>query len=227
MIRVRVIVAAAGILLAGVMVTSASAQIPVTDVGAIADLVSQLQTLEHQVATAEKQLEQAQQEYQAKTGGRGMEQLLSGTPRNYLPATWPDVRSSFAAGIGAAVSNNAVLSNAQVSALSPGNQLGLAADRRSAALQQLLAQQALATTSARFAALQKLIDAIPTAVDQKGVLDLQARIGSEQVMLLNEQSKLQLLNTAAQADDLVNRQRSRELQIAAQGQFSSRFQPTP
>lgn len=215
---------------------SAKGQIPVTDIGAIAQLVSELQTLEQQVETARQQLAQAQSEYQAITGGRGMERLLSGTVRNYLPPTWDDVRSALAGGgafqglsgqLQLAVSANTVLSDAQLSELAPADRQSLLATRQSTAVQQVLAQQALIVTSERFASLQQLIDAIPSATDEKGILDLQARIAAEQDMLQNEQAKLGLLSEAARADLVANEARRRELAVAGHGNFAARFQPVP
>src|SRR5262245_2596578 len=66
----------------------AHAQWAVVDVGAIAQLVEQLSTLQEQLDTMRNQLNQARQHYQSTTGRRGMEQLLSGTVRNYLPPDW-------------------------------------------------------------------------------------------------------------------------------------------
>ncbi len=231
------LLAATALALAGVAGThSATAQIPVTDFGAIAQLVSELQTLEQQVETARRQLAQAQSEYQAITGARGMEHVLAGTVRNYLPPTWDDVRSALAGGgafpglssqLQVAVTANAVLSDAQLSGLAPADRQSLLATRQSAAVQQVLAQQALVVTSDRFASLQQLIDAIPSASDQKGILDLQARIAAEEAMLQNEQAKLGLLKQAAQADLTANEARVRELAVAGHGNFAARFQPAP
>ena len=75
-------------------VPAAHAQFAVIDVASVTQLISEVQTLEQQLATARSQLAQAQQEYQAMTGGRGMQQLLSGTVRNYLPGDWPRCRGS-------------------------------------------------------------------------------------------------------------------------------------
>jgi type IV secretion system protein VirB5 len=112
---------------------------------------------------------------------------------------------------------NAVLTPAQVSALSPAEQSQLLAARQSAAMLQTISSEALATTSARFASLQQLINAIPTATDQKGILDLQARIQAEQAMLQNESTKLNTLYQASQAEELIRRQRASEQAIADAG----------
>jgi len=205
----------------------AQAQIPVTDVGAIAQLLMEVQTLAQQLQTAEQDLAQAQQVYQSITGSRGMQNVASGTNWNYLPSSWTTLQSTLngagggfsalAASVQSATTANAVLTPAQLAALSPQEQAAIQAQRQSAAYRQALAQQALSTTSTRFASIQQLINAIPTATDEKGILELQARIGTEQGMLANEQTKLQVLYQAAQADESAERQRSREQVIASVG----------
>ncbi len=216
---------------------SARAQIPVTDIGAIAQLVSELEQLQQQVQTARQQLAQAESAYQAITGGRGMERLLAGTVRNYLPAAWSDIQGALNAGNAAfpglssalqqAISANAVLSDAQLAFFSPADRQILQVERQSTAVRQVLAQQALAVTSDRFASLQQLIDAIPNATDEKGILDLQARIGAEQNMLQNEQAKVALLWQAAQAEGAADQLRAKEQSLAGLGHFATRFQPVP
>ena len=71
---------------------------------------------------------------------------------------------------------NAVLTPEQLAALSPEDRAHVEATRRSTATLQALTEQALASTSGRFAALQELINAIPGATDPKAIMDLQARI---------------------------------------------------
>jgi type IV secretion system protein VirB5 len=120
-----------------------------------------------------------------------------------------------------------VLSAPQLATLAPAAAAQLQSQRQSAALLQGLAQQALVNASARFAGLQQLIDAIGTASDQKGALDLQARIAAEGGMLQNERTKLEVLFQGARADERLGAQRARELVIAGHGQFDGRFQPRP
>lgn len=216
---------------------TANAQFAVIDVASLTQLVSQLQTLEQQLATARSQLSQAQQEYQSMTGGRGMQSLLSGTARNYVPGDWPTLQSvlngtggaypTLAADVRSAISAASVLSPTQLSALSPATSAQLHAGRQSAALLQSISREALANSSNRFASLQKLIDAIGNAADQKATLDLQARIAAEMGMLQNEHTKLEVLYQGLQADRLADSQRTLELAIAGHGQFATRFQPQP
>jgi type IV secretion system protein VirB5 len=217
---------------------AARAQWAVIDVPAIMQLVQEVQTMQQQLATARNQLQSAQQALQAMTGGRGMERLLGGTTRNYLPSNWAQVVSvvqgqrtsgytGLSADVQSAVAANAVLSPGRLAALSPAGQQQIQASRQSSALQQALAHQALANSSNRFAAIQSLIAAIPTAGDQKAILDLQARISAELGMLQNEQTKLQVLYQATQAQESVIRQQAREYVIEGHGRFETRFQPVP
>jgi type IV secretion system protein VirB5 len=225
------------VLALGAGIPAARAQFAVIDVAAVAQLVSQLQTLEQQLATAKADLTQAQSAYQSTVGGRGMEQLLSGTNRNYLPPTWSTLQGSFQSSGGAysglssdltvAVNTNAILSPQRLAGSSPAAQRQVQSDRQTVALLQAISHEALATASNRFASLQQLINAIGSASDQKSVLDLQARIAAESAMLQNEQAKLQVLYQSVLAQEWANEQQGREQAVASYGQFSSRFRPTP
>ena len=217
---------------------AARAQWAVVDVGTIAQLIQQLQIMERQLTTSRGQLLSSQQVLQAMSGDRGMENLLSGTQRNYLPTNWAQLMvvllgrptGTYAGLSGSVQSNvaaNAVLSPQQLATLSSSDQQQIQAARQLSAMQQAVSQAALANASGRFAAIQTLISAISTAKDQKASLDLQARISAELGMLQNEQTKLQVLSQAMQAQESSLRQQQTERVIAGQGNFSTRFQPTP
>jgi type IV secretion system protein VirB5 len=221
------------LLASAIAVPTARAQWAVIDAPAIVQLIQEVQTMEEQLQTARNQLAQAQQALQTMTGNRGMQQLLSGTVRNYLPSDWAQLSAAaggsggLAADIRGNIAANAVLSAQQLTLLAPGAQQLIQATRQWTALRQAISRQALANTSNRFASLQGLIAAIGSASDQKGILDLQARIGAELGMLQNEQTKLQILSQSADAQDSMLRQQAREQAIAGHGNFATRFQPVP
>jgi type IV secretion system protein VirB5 len=231
--RVTVVCLAASIAIA----PAARAQWAVIDVPAIVQLVQEVQTMQQQLATARQQLQSAQQSLQAMTGDRGMTRLLAGVTRNYLPSNWTQLTSALqgpgsgyaglSADVQSVIAANAVLSPRRLATLSTADQQQIQAARQWNAMQQALAHQALANASDRFAAIQGLIAAISTAGDQKAILDLQARISAELGMLQNEQTKLQVLNQATQAQESSLRQRVRERVIEEHGRFETRFQPTP
>ena len=205
----------------------AQAQFAVIDVASIVQLVQEVEQLEQQVATAKSQLAQAQSEYAAITGDRGMQLLLAGTNRNYLPTNWSQVSQVLSGSSGAfpaltgelsAIQGaNAILTAPQIAALTPTQQAQLTAARQSPALLQALARSALENSSDRFASLQQLVSAIGVAADQKASLDLTARVTAEQGMLQNENTKLQALYQVAQSQEWARAQRAREQAIADQG----------
>jgi type IV secretion system protein VirB5 len=217
---------------------AARAQWAVVDAPAIVQLIQEVQTMSQQLETARAQLLSAQQSLQAMTGNRGMGGLLSGTQRNYLPSNWSQVTGALSrsgtngyGGLSSDVQNamtaNAVLSPQRLATLAPADQQQILAARQWNAMQQALSHEALANTSSRFAAIQSLIAAMSTALDQKASLDLQTRISAELGMLQNEQTKLFVLSQATHAQESSLRQQALEQAIVEHGRFETRFQPIP
>ena len=214
-------------LLAFGAIRPAHAQFAVIDVASLTQLIQEYQTLQQELSTAKSQLAQAQAQYAAITGNRGMQQLLAGTNRNYLPTGWTQlsqVMNGSAGGYPALsseartlITTNAILTPAQVAALSPTQQAQLTAARQSPAMLQALSRTALANSSDRFASLQQLISAIGAAGDEKASLDLTARITAEQGMLQNEQTKLEALYRVSESEERSRVQRLREQAIVDQG----------
>jgi type IV secretion system protein VirB5 len=215
----------------------AHAQFAVFDAATVGQLITELKTLEQQLQTARAHLAETQAQFRAMTGGRGMELLVAGAVRNYLPSDWAMLLSTtqgtggsysgLSVDVQAALRANAVLSEPQLASLPAGGAKRLQQRRQSIALAQAIAHAALANSSNRFGALQQLINAIAGASDQKASLDLNARIAAEQGMLQNEQTKLQVLYQGALAAQWASEQRLREEVIVAHGSFVRRFQPVP
>ena len=209
------------------VVRPAAAIIPVIDASALIQLATQIQTMEQQLITAGNQLTAAQDTLQSMSGTRGMGSLLSHTVRNYLPGDWSQLAAALSATgsaygaleqqLQAIIRQNAVLTDAQLSSLTPALRALVVSGRESAAALEGLSRDALANTSARFDALQQLIQAIATATDQKAILDLEARIGAETGMLQNESSKLQTLYRITDAQERSRVQRVRETALADVG----------
>jgi type IV secretion system protein VirB5 len=211
-------------------IPSAHAQFAVIDPAAIAQLVQEVQQLQQALQVAQSQLAQAQQAYAAITGGRGMELLLANIDRNYLPATWAQLlaaanggggRYAFLGGdVTATILRNAILQPADMVDYSPAETNILQARRSSVALNESLTRQELQNVSDRFDSIQRLTNAIPTATDEKAILDLQARIQVEQGMLVNENSKLHVLYQAAQSQAQTAQARADEQAIHDIGHLS-------
>ena len=234
-LRKYLIVVSSLILMTGI--PPAHAQFAVVDVRAIGQLIQQIRLMQQQLMTAQNQLTQSRESFNAMTGIRGMERLLNSIPRNYLPPSWAELSNvlrgvsntyqTLTALLQSVIDNNAVLSSKQLELLAADSREQIEARRRSAALLQVISREALTNTSNRFQSMQELVDAIPSATDQKAILDLQARIQAEQGMLQNEQTKLQMLYQTAQAEEWARQQREVEQAIAAHGRFETRFRPTP
>jgi type IV secretion system protein VirB5 len=213
------------------------AQMAVIDIPALANIIQEVQTTQQVLATAHNQLDQAQQALQTMTGNRGMQFLLGSVTRNYLPTSWNPLNGApqglstrypaLATSVQTLVKGNEVLSPQSLAALAPADQQRIVAARNAAATNQALSRDAVANSSGRFSDMQGLIGTIGVANDQKGILDLHARISAEQGMLQNEQTKLQSLFQAAQADAAAAREQLQEQVVAGHGQFASRFQPIP
>jgi type IV secretion system protein VirB5 len=209
----------------------ASAQWAVIDVSSIQQLIQQYEVLEQQLETLRSQLSQAEQQYAALTGQRGMQQLLSGVNRNYLPTDWNELAAvmqgtsgtygSLAASVQALVTSHAVLGNQDLARLSPAELSELTNARELVALREGITRVALDNTSNRFNSLQQLINAIPTATDTKGALDLQSRIAAEQAMLANESTKVQVLQQTLDAEQAALEEQRTEQAIADVGSLSA------
>lgn len=209
----------------------AAAQWAVIDVSAIQQLLQQYEVLEQQLTTLRSQLSQAEQQYAAITGQRGMQQLLSGVNRNYLPTDWSDLAAvaqgtsgtygSLTASVQGLVASNAVLGSQDIARLSPTELAQLTTQRQLVALREGITRATLDATSNRFTSLQQLISAIPTATDAKGALDLQARIAAEQAMLANEATKVEVLQQALDAEQAALDQQRSEQAIADIGSLGA------
>ena len=151
----------------------------------------------------------------------GHAESLSGTVRNYFPADGNHCRQQYPRRVvspvlwpsRASLDRNAVLTipaaGCVVRYRARPHRCRTAAGGNAAGNHRA----ALGTISGRFGTIQQLITAIGGARDQKAILDLQARISAEQGMLANDQSKLQVLYQAAQAQQWAQQQRNREQAI--------------
>ena len=213
--------------------TPARAGIPVIDVSALAQLMQQVTYWSQQIQHMATQVNQLRATHEAVTGQRGLGALLPITAgaRNYLPEDLSTVLDATGAAAGAyaelsgqvqsIVQANAVLGDAALGELSAEQRALIADARRSAAALQGLSRTAYGRTSQRFAQLQQLLAAISVTGDQKAILELSARIQSEQTMLQNEQTKLTTLYQVAQSQALARAQQVREFSVRGTGTFKT------
>jgi type IV secretion system protein VirB5 len=208
-------------------VPQADGAMPVVDVRAIAQMASQLRTMQNQLTAARDQLTEARSTLTSLTGTRGMQNLLGNIERNYLPADWQQLfdtlhsassnYGALAASVESLISGNAILSTTELSHFSPTQRGVIEEGRRSTAGLAALTRQALASSSARFTNLEQLIRAIGAATDPKAIYDLQARVQAETALLQNDSIKLSALFETHAADEALRHQRIREQAIADAG----------
>ena len=79
-------------------------------------------------------------------------------------------------------------------------------------------QKSLEQAQERFSELTGLVGQVSNSPDQKDVLDLQARIGAEEVMLQNEMAKLSMLRSQAEASQAMHNQRVQQMRVASSGE---------
>jgi hypothetical protein len=211
----------------------------VFDAQAMTANMQQLANWAQQLQQMRAQLTQQTGTLQAMTGNRGMGNVLplANSMRNYLPQGAGDMMgvlnntnnsySGMGNQIQALVKNNAILSNTSLTNMNmlPA-QAKLLADRRTnAAAIQSIAAQGMANASARFAYLQSLMSQINTTTDPKAIAELNARIGAEQTMMTNEQTKLQQTISLMQSQDAITQQQRNEMAIQQTGSVSILQQP--
>lgn len=75
-----------------------------------------------------------------------------------------------------------------------------------------LLQDAMKSAAGRLAQINALMELIDGTTDQKGVQEIQARIGAENALLAHEVSQIQMLQGMADSEDRIARSRERERQ---------------
>lgn len=208
-----------------------AAGIPVIDAAAISqdatNFARQLMEMANQLNTMKSQLQQQVQQYQSLVGDRGMGQLLNGEVRNYIPNEWrsalsvldqPSGYSGMADNIQNIISQNKVLTDTDLEKLSPEVRQIVEQERKSTATHKALGEAAFKNASERFNALQSLTNQIGAATDPKAIMDLQARIQTEQNALTNEGNKLQSMSETLKSEELIRQQRKREILAKSGGQ---------
>lgn len=214
------------------MVGGAQAQgIPVYDNSTFLQSVMQVANTVKQLQNMAQQLQKMDQHLEAIKGNRGMENVLSNQNRQYLPPEWDQVGAmlnqsqsqygEIASLIQQKMGQNAVLSERDLSALSPQQREFVLRARQAAATQSALSATAYNNASANVARLQQLTNAITSATDPKAIGELQARIQVEQTMLQNDAIKLAQAAQLQAAEERVLDQQLKERAIGMGGSMDS------
>lgn len=197
---------------------SAFAGIPVIDGSNLAQQIQQVISWGKQLQQMAAQLQQAEATFNSLNGARGMANLVNDpNSRKYLPSDWQKTLNPTGSYSGLATSANAIKAAAKITDISetdldPNSAAGKAylASQNQAALNRALGEESYKQTSQRIESIQQLLDKVNAAPDQKDILDLQARIQAEQVMLQNEQNKLAALAQLQQSQRDIARQQAAE-----------------
>lgn len=200
-----------------------AAGIPVIDSANLSqsalNFAKELQEMVNQLNMLKSQLEQQITQYKALVGDRGMGGLLDGQIRNYIPEDWANAfqmldqangYSGLSSQVQALINQNKAMSDSQLGRLSPEARQLIENDRRAIATHQALGSEAYKSASERFALLQNLTNQIGAATDPKAIMDLQARIQTEQNALANEATKLQGMAESLRSEELIRQQKIRE-----------------
>lgn len=212
------------ILAVGIAASSAAlAQIPVTDGASIANSVQQqVETMakwKMQYDQMVSQIDQMKQQYAAVTGARGMGELFNNPQlRDYLPQDWQGVYDSVKSGGYAGLSGRAesIYDNNKVYDACAGfvsneQRTNCEAQAVKGAQDKAFALDAYDAAKNRLSQIDQLMQQINQTQDPKDIAELQGRIAAEQAMIQNEQTKLQMYQMVAAAEDRLQEQRQREI----------------
>ncbi|MFZ6774642.1 P-type DNA transfer protein VirB5 [Undibacterium sp. SXout7W] len=191
-----------------VITNLAHAQLPVIDGAALAKWVLQIKAMKDQ-------LEQLTETNRQWSGTRGMEDLVNNPQmRRYLPSNYQQILNS---GFGNSqqireqykrfgIDQTKIPADSEVAKHFNDN-ANFAATNRAAV------EEAYRQASRRFDDLDTLLNQLKRTKDPKDAMDLQVRIQAEQAILQNEANKMNMFNALAQAQDRLQEQQAKELQM--------------
>ena len=191
----------------GVTQPAMAGGIPVIDVSSLTQQILQVQHMLNQIEQLKSQLETANKELDSMSGVRGMGNVID---------------SAYDTAVN--VDPNQVLNDAGIRGANEHGLTGDVADLYDSGNQNTAtwlgqSQKSLEQAQERFSELTGLVAEVNNSPDQKDVLDLQARIGAEQVMLQNEMAKLSMLRSQAEANQAMHNQRVQQMTVESSGEL--------
>lgn len=217
--------------------TALAAGIPVVDSANLsqnaANFAKEIKHLADQLETAKQHVQEQIKQFESLTGDRGMAQLLDGTIRNYLPDDWEDAISLLNSPNGYSditsaaqeliekrfndENNTRTLKQADLDKVNPEVRETIEKKRDSIGLANGLLKKAYNNAQERVKALESLTSKISQATDPKAILDLQARIETEQGQLQIEQTKLTTMSQKLIAEEAIQEQEITEMLVKSGG----------
>lgn len=191
--------------------------IPVFDGAAAASNIEQLAQWTQQITQMKNQLDQAKQTYSSMTGSRGLGNIMNNPAlKNYIPADWQKVYDSVkTGGYNGLTSTAKTIRDSNKIYDNCANLTGASKDTcaRSAsksAQDKDYIGNALDAAKGRITQIEGLMNQISSTPDAKAIGELQARIASEQAMMQNEATKLQLFKMMGDAEEKLILQQEKE-----------------
>ncbi|MDT8880296.1 type IV secretion system protein [Halomonas saccharevitans] len=180
--------------------------IPVIDTSSLAQQILQVEHMLSQLEQLQDQLETANRQLDSMSGSRDLAGVID---------------SAYDTAVN--VDPNGVLYSAGIRSASEHGLSGDVADlydggNQSTATWLGQSQKSLEQAQERFSELTGLVAAVNNSPDQKDVLDLQARIGAEEVLLQNEMAKLTMFRSQAEANQALHAQRVQQMRVASSGE---------
>ncbi|MCK0770343.1 type IV secretion system protein [Chromohalobacter canadensis] len=180
--------------------------IPVIDTSNLAQQILQVEHMLSQLEQLQDQLETANRQLDSMSGSRGLAGVID---------------SAYNTAVN--VDPNQVLSDAGIRGANEHGLSGDVADLYDSGNQNTAtwlgqSQKSLEQAQERFSELAGLVAEVNNSPDQKDVLDLQARIGAEEVLLQNEMAKLTMLRSQAEANRAMHNQRVQQMAIESSGE---------
>ncbi|NYS78072.1 MULTISPECIES: type IV secretion system protein [Halomonadaceae] len=180
--------------------------VPVIDTSSLAQQFLQVEHMLSQIEQLQDQLETANRQLDSMSGSRGLAGVID---------------SAYDTAVN--VDPNQVLSNAGIRSANEHGLSGDVADLYDSGNQNTAtwlgqSQKSLEQAQERFSELTGLVGQVNNSPDQKDVLDLQARIGAEEVMLQNEMAKLSMLRSQAEASQAMHNQRVQQMRVTSSGE---------
>ncbi|KAA0010067.1 type IV secretion protein [Billgrantia pellis] len=180
--------------------------IPVIDVSNLTQQLLQVQHMLSQIEQLKSQLETANKELASISGSRGLANVIDSAYDTALDVDPQEVLDRYG--------------------IHSGSDYGLSGDvadlydssNVNAATWLAQSEKSLEQAQERFQDLTGLIAQVNNSPDQKDILDLQARIGAEEVMLENEMAKLTMLRSQAVANQALHAQRVQQMRVASSGE---------
>lgn len=219
--KMKALVAALALTMAGAVYSQG---IPVYDnTSVLKQIANQAETMlkwKAQYDQMVSQINQMKQQYDSLTGSRNLGQILNNPAfRDYLPAEWQSVYDTVKSGGYDGLTGRAKTLYEKAKVFDSCGHITVEDEKKlcesravKASQDQAFALDAFDKAKSRLTQIDQLMSKINETSDPKSIAELQARIQSEQALISNEQTKLQLYQMVAQAEEKVQQQQQREVQ---------------